>query len=185
VLAEAFHEDPLFAWALPDEQRRLRALPRLFTGSLRHCARHGGVIEQGDGAAVACWMPATHATIGVLDALRSGLATSPLWLGMKATRRLQAHEEPVDARMATHLGDANAYLMAVGTTTDARGTGLGRACVDAVAEAARSAGHPAVVLRTENPANVPIYEHLGFEIIDQWTVSASGLEVWAFRRPLT
>ncbi|HEX9765235.1 MAG TPA: GNAT family N-acetyltransferase [Nitriliruptorales bacterium] len=185
VLGGAFQQDPLFEWALPDEARRARALPRIFVGSLRHCARHGGVIEVHDGAAVVCWTDPGHFTVRVGDALRSGMAVAPLWLGVSGARRLQRHEDPVDRRMAGHISPVDAYLMAVGTSPASRGSGLGRECVQAVAQSAKQAGYRSVVLRTENPDNVGLYEHLGFEVIDQWTAEVSGLEVWAFRRPLT
>ncbi|MDX1511296.1 MAG: GNAT family N-acetyltransferase [Nitriliruptorales bacterium] len=184
VLGTAFHDDPLFSWAIPDEDRRARALPKLFAGSLRHCARHGGVIEIEDGAAVVCWTDPDHFTIGVADALRSGLAAAPLWLGLDAARRLQRHEEPVDRRMRPHIGPTDAYLMAVGTTPASRGTGLGRQCVAAVSDAAAAAGFRSVVLRTENPNNVALYQRLGYDLIDHWTVEVSNLEVWALRQPL-
>lgn len=184
LLGDAFADDPLFTWAIPDERRRRRALPRMFARSLKHCDRHGGVVRRGNEAA-AGWTDGQHARVSIGDALRSGLAMSPMWLGLAASRRLQQHEALVDVRMAGHLGPGSAYLMAVGTDPGKRGSGLGRACVEDVASAAEEAGHDALVLRTENPGNVGFYEHLGFEVIDQWSVSASGLEVWAFRRPLS
>lgn len=183
LLAEAFLDDPLFTWAIPDERRRRRALPRMFRGSLEHCRRYGGVVARGD-EAIAGWTDGLHARVSVIDALRSGLAFTPAWLGLAASRRLQRHETLVDVRMAGHLGPSDAYLMVVGSDPRSRGTGLGKACVEEVAFAAADAGFEALVLRTENPGNVGFYEHIGFEIVDQWRVEASGLDVWAFRRPL-
>lgn len=40
------------------------------------------------------------------------------------------------------------------------------------------------LLKTEQPRNVELYRHLGFALVEHFTVPSSGLDAWAFRREL-
>jgi GNAT superfamily N-acetyltransferase len=54
-----------------------------------------------------------------------------------------------------------AYLWLLGVAPEARGTGLARSLVAAVKSQGAASGFSSLLLKTEQPANVPIYEHLG------------------------
>lgn len=75
------------------------------------------------------------------------------------------------------------HLNMIGVRRHAQGTGLSRRLIDSVHERSRqdpkSAG---VTLTTEDPGNVSLYEHFGYEIVGQAAV-APGLTTWGFFRP--
>ena len=75
------------------------------------------------------------------------------------------------------------HLNMIGVRRRARGTGLGRKLIEHVHEMSRlderSVG---VTLTTEDPANVPLYQHMGYEIIGHAEV-APELRTWGFFRP--
>jgi GNAT superfamily N-acetyltransferase len=61
-----------------------------------------------------------------------------------------------------------------------RGRGLASALVGHGLEQARGAGVPAI-LETGNPAAVPMYEHLGFRVIEQSDAPDGGPTIWFLR----
>jgi ribosomal protein S18 acetylase RimI-like enzyme len=164
VLARAFADDPLFAWALPDPARRTRALPYVFAGTLRHCRRRGGEETAGDVDAVVGWMRGEHLRMSPRDVLAAGLVTTPARLGLAATRRLQAHEAACERALVEAAPPRWAYLCVVGVEPTAQGRGLGRAVISASLDA-MSSDHATCLLKTENPRNVAVYEHLGFRVV--------------------
>lgn len=181
MLARAFHDEPLFRYALPDERRRARALPEVFAGTLRHAQRYGAVI--GDDRAVSSWVPLTRLEIGPVDAWRAGLAATPVRLGPAASWRLLRHEAAADRRVRALAESSWAYIPLVGVDPQRQGTGLGRQVVGATVEALRGR-FPAVILRTEQARNVGFYDSLGFGLVEEFTVPASGLAVWVLVREL-
>lgn len=76
-------------------------------------------------------------------------------------------DRPVGYAVAEVL-DGCAHLEQISVLPDRQGTGVGRALLDAVTGWARSTGRPAVTLTTfaEVPWNRPLYEHLGFRVLD-------------------
>jgi ribosomal protein S18 acetylase RimI-like enzyme len=66
------------------------------------------------------------------------------------------------------LDDA-AHIFHVCVDPEYQGHGLGRALIEQVKSWARSTGRPAVTLATfyEVPWNGPLYEHLGFRLLDE------------------
>lgn len=62
----------------------------------------------------------------------------------------------------------------------ARGRGIASALVGLGLEQARAAGLPAI-LETGNPAAVPIYEHLGFRVVEQSDAPDGGPTIWFLR----
>ena len=71
------------------------------------------------------------------------------------------------------------HINMLGVRRTQRGAGLGRRLVEAVHALARTDEQATgVSLTTENPANVPFYRRLGYEVIGQARV-APELEAWS------
>jgi len=76
----------------------------------------------------------------------------------------------------------HAHLNMIGTLDSTRGQGLGRLLMDHVHQLSLDTpGSEGVSLSTENPANVPMYEHVGYELIAHKRV-APELETWGMYR---
>lgn len=74
------------------------------------------------------------------------------------------------------------HLNMLGTRRSHAGRGLGRLLLDAVHEMSRrDATSAGVSLSTEDPKNVPLYQHCGYEITSHERVS-DNLETWIFFR---
>lgn len=75
------------------------------------------------------------------------------------------------------------HLNMLGVRGAYRGRGLARRLVDAVHElAADVPGCVGVSLTTEDPGNVPLYEHLGYDVVGRSEI-APGLDTWVMARP--
>ena len=75
------------------------------------------------------------------------------------------------------------HLNMIGVRRQAQGRGLGRRLIERVQEMSRGdASSVGVTLTTEDPDNVPLYQHLGYGVIGHATV-APELRTWGFFRP--
>lgn len=73
------------------------------------------------------------------------------------------------------------YLIKIGVSASHQGQGLGKALItDILGHYQQSEGM--MGLDTENPDNVPLYQHLGFELHDQLTLDS--LSIYRMYRPL-
>lgn len=185
TLAEAFQDDPLFSWVQPDFERRRRGLLPLYQAVVRRCNALGGVVDVADGGGVAGWVPAGRTSVSTVDLFRFGLLATPLWLGTSAAMRLSRHDAAADLLIEDHAMAGDAYLWALGTDPYRRGHGYARLAVEECLSEASRSGAGRVLLKTENPRNVTLYEHLGFHVLAEQQVEVSGLTVWVFARPVS
>ena len=75
------------------------------------------------------------------------------------------------------------HLNMVGVRRGAQGEGLGRRLIEHVHALSREDSQSeGVTLTTEDPANVSLYEYLGYEVVGQ-AVVAPELTTWGFFRP--
>jgi len=114
------------------------------------------------------------------DALRA--LAREVWhdLGAPARARYRAF---VAACAPFEVDKPHLHLNMIGVRRVRRGAGLGRRLIDEVHEMSRrdevSVG---VTLTTEDPRNVPMYEHLGYRVVGT-AVVAPELTTWGFFRP--
>lgn len=79
-------------------------------------------------------------------------------------------------------GQPHFYLTAMGVHPQAQATGHGRAILEAVHTL--SEAHPTSIgvgLDTENPANLPFYEHFGYHIVAK--TQLEDVDIWCLFRP--
>jgi GNAT superfamily N-acetyltransferase len=75
------------------------------------------------------------------------------------------------------------HLNMIGVSRAAQGSGLGRNLIDHVHLMSReNAASQGVTLTTEDPANVPLYEHFGYKVVGHARLSPE-FETWGFFRP--
>lgn len=183
TLAQAFAEDPFFAFILPNARHRHRSLLRIFEGSRRHCERVGGVALRREGKAAALWSTKHTMEIGFVDGVRAGMFWLPFQIGLGSAGRLGTADHEALAFLSAQVPEPFAYLMAVGVDGSLRGQGEGRAVIADV-EAAAAAHHRTLTLKTENPDNVPLYEHLGFAVRGHAVMPRSRLPTWVMSKPI-
>jgi GNAT superfamily N-acetyltransferase len=164
MMAEAFFEDPVLGWLMPDDRKRLVRLRRVFAIELRYMAlARGRVWTTSDltGAALTTppgrWRVPLHATL---------LEGSAFGINISRAARLGAAME------WRHVRERHYYVRDVGVLPDMQGKGLGSRLLRPTLDRCDHEGLPAY-LEASSERNAVLYERLGFNIISELRVGGS------------
>jgi GNAT superfamily N-acetyltransferase len=180
VLADAFAEDPVFAWLIPPQVRdRNGRLRTFFTSMSRGYLRQGKpCYVTGDASAAALWaapggwaMPLSHI---ILEAVPSGLAFRRRLL--RALRTQEQIERLHAGQSAPHW-----YLGYLGTRCGRQGQGLGSQMLREVLSGLDTDGVPAY-LESSSQRNLPLYERNGFRVVGELQALGHGPTIWRMWR---
>jgi len=164
VMADAFFEDPILGWLMPDESRRRARLRRYFTIELRHAALpRGRVWTTSDLAGAALILPPTASRVPLSATLLEGSAFGVHLL--KAARIGAAMEW-------RHFRRPHYYVRDVGVAPEMQGRGLGSALLAPTLERCDREGLPAY-LEASSERNAVLYERLGFRLTHELRVGSS------------
>jgi len=182
VLTAAFQDDPGMRHLCgEDRERRLRRIRVLWEEGQRWQRALGepilGVLRDGRlaGAAVINDPDASGSTLyewrwilGLTLRLGPGLTR----LNLRKNRLMDLHT-PQRPQFLLHI---------LGTLPDYRGMGCGKSLLSAIS--GLSEAHPrseGVWLETENPGNVELYRHFGYDVIHEF--DCAGIRGWTMFRP--
>ena len=101
----------------------------------------------------------------------------PAVLGAAAAERFFSALAAIDPYHHRDVPPAHWYVMVVGVAPEKQGKGIGRALLQPIIERADTAGQPCY-LETAQPANVGLYERLGFRRVVDMVEPQSGLRLW-------
>jgi GNAT superfamily N-acetyltransferase len=159
VLGRAFEDDPPFVWMLPDARTRQARAGRLFGTVVRTEALALGAVEVAcvDGVIVGAtiWYPPGRWTPGVQLRTLLGFIRA---LG----RRLGPAAALEQALVRAHPRDPHWYLFAIGVDPAHQGSGVAGMLLRSRLTHCDQTGEPAY-LESSKLANVPLYQHFGFE----------------------
>jgi GNAT superfamily N-acetyltransferase len=180
VLADAFAEDPVFAWLIPPQVRsREYRLRTFFTSMSRGYLRQGKpCYVTGDASAAALWaapggwsMPLSQI---LLEAAPSGLAFRGR---LQRALRTQLQIERLHAAQSR----PHWYLGYLGARRDRQGQGLGTQLLREVLAPLDTDGVPAY-LESSNERNLPLYERNGFRVVGELQALGHGPTIWRMWR---
>jgi len=180
VLADAFADDPVFAWLIPPQLRgRHRRLRTFFTSMSRGYLRQGKPCYLvGDASAAALWAPpgawAMPLSQVILEAAPSGLA-----FRRRLVRALRTQLQ-VD-RLHAGQSPPHWYLGYLGTRRDRQGQGLGTQMLQEVLAGLDAGGVPAY-LESSSERNLPLYERNGFRVVGELRALGNGPAIWRMWR---
>ena len=157
ALADAFYEDPVMAWLLPDSRSRAVRLRRFFAIELKAVGLSRGRVwatEDSSGAAIVTppgewrlpWSVQLRHARGFAAAFGARLPHAAALLSMMERR---------------HPREPHHYIAYVGVEPSRQGQGLGSALLEPTLACCDEAGLPAY-LEATSPRNVTLYERLGF-----------------------
>jgi GNAT superfamily N-acetyltransferase len=177
VLGEAFATDPMIRWPLPPDASP-GAAASVFSIVIHDAYAAMDTVwvtgdDRVDGAAV--WLPPEQAARfeEVEAATRPKIAA----LTDDGGARYNAFWDWLDG----HLPEEPCWFLDIhGVRETARGRGVASALVRQGLDRAHAAELPAV-LETGNPANVPMYEHLGFRVVEEGEAPDGGPTIWFLR----
>ena len=190
VLAQAFHDDPLWIYLEPNSKKRKKIIPtffKLFVNlqlSSDHLFGIGNPIE-----GVASWSPPSPRRISAWEILKAAwriinsgifdLIFSPILSKFMKSWRIFTRIEKMHKKYAPQ---PHYYLEMIGVLPFSHGNGLASKLINYILEQA-DAKSISAYLETMNPKNVGLYEHFGFECREHWNVPGTKLSVWALYRP--
>lgn len=180
VLARAFFDDPVMMWLWPDDFRRAKALPRVFSAMTRHHFLAGGGAEvagrDGDIGAAALWDPPGRWK----QTAREEWWMMPSFVlamgrqvgrGLGVTELLKQH----------HPEEPHWYLAVLGSDPDVRGAGFGHALMQSRLDRCDAEGAPAYLESTKE-SNVAYYQRFGFHVTGELTIPDGGPTMWPMWR---
>jgi ribosomal protein S18 acetylase RimI-like enzyme len=179
MMARAFRDDPFVRLLAPDEAALRRMGSRFVGVVVAYCARYGEVWTVRDLAGAACWLPPGATSPTPWRMLRTGMLTMPFSLGITGFQRFNAVVSYAEKLHKASVAGPHWYLWGLGVEPSRQGQGIGGALLRPVLE--RAAGQPCY-LETQNAANLPFYERLGFRVAEAGEAPGTGLTVWAMVR---
>jgi len=183
VLRDAFHDYPVMRHVLgpgsPSYVHHLGALTRYFV--MARMLRSEPVLGAFGGSELAAVAlvsdPGGPPSPPEMTALREAL-----WKELGAAARMR-YEELGEVWGTLAVDAPRIHLNLVGVRRHLHGRGHSRRLLDAVHDLAwQTPGCGGVTLTTEDPANLPLYKHFGYEITGHARVGMH-LETWALFRP--
>jgi ribosomal protein S18 acetylase RimI-like enzyme len=180
VLADAFAEDPVFAWLIPPQLRgRDHRMRTFFTSMSRGYLRRGKPCYlTADASAAALWaapgawaMPLSQM---ILEAAPSALAFRGRLLRALRTQLQVEHLHPGQSQPHWYLG----YL---GARRGRQGQGLGTQLLREVLTGLDTDRVPAY-LESSNERNLPLYERNGFRVTGELQALGHGPTIWRMWR---
>lgn len=183
VLARAFHTNPGFVWALPEEASRPKKLTWFMRAAVKVGLEYGEVYTSPAGLeGAAIWLPPGGTNLSVFQLLRVGFmgglfvwGIGPFMKSVNVMNRFEHHHK--EAMPADHW-----YLFVIGVDPPRQGQGVGSSLMAPVLRRADDA-HLPCYLETDKPEDVVFYEKHGFEVVVKDRFAADGPDFWTMRRP--
>jgi ribosomal protein S18 acetylase RimI-like enzyme len=183
LLSQAFHEDPLEIYTLPDPAKRREVSPKQFEASLRYGCLYGLALTTGEeprGAAV--WLGPGETEFTRERAEAAGMTALPRLLGPEATERSFRIWNLFGEARKKEAGARYWYLMVIGVSPVWQGHGIGGALLRPVLR--RADGEElACFVEAVRPSNRAFYERHGFRLVWDHGDTESGLRLLSFLRP--
>jgi GNAT superfamily N-acetyltransferase len=174
LLGRAFVVEPMMRWPLGVHGDLEERFVRCFEYFLERVIAAGTVWEAGHALGATAWIAP-----GEMDVWRDAQITETRMheLTEDGGRRYDAFWAWVDSRVPD---EPLWFLDSVGVVSHARGRGIGGALIRYGLERARADGVDAF-LETGNSRNVPVYEHLGFRVVEAADSPDGGPRIWFMR----
>jgi GNAT superfamily N-acetyltransferase len=182
VLAQSFEEDPLVAFILPNQKTRVKTVSKFFRAMGRINIQNNmafGVSEPLEGVAI--WNFPNQPKIPAPP--KDLLTFIPLLLSSYpfGAQRARALFQQNEAMHKKYASEPHFYLDNLGVLPSARGKGLSSRLIRPFLEMADS---QKVIAYTETVtrANVPLYEHFGFQCVEESYIPGMSLTLFALLR---
>lgn len=158
VLTLAFSADPMARWSLPDPAKYLATFPSLAKAFGGSAFENGTAYIAGGLTGAALWLP--PGAVSDEESLKSIFAENT---GDDIKEDMEVIFEQMGA---FHPAELHWYLPMIGVDPARQGAGIGSALMTEALKAVDRDGSVAY-LESSNPANVPLYQRHGFEVIGE------------------
>jgi hypothetical protein len=184
VISQAFMDDPLCVFMLPFKRTRIKTLYKFFRAyseaNINKQRGYGiGTPLQG----VAFWNSPSQKDISI--SVKSLSSFFPLLLTLYPIGLLRARTilKQIDLLHQKYASEPHYYLDNIGVLSSARGKSLASKLIRPFLDKADS---EKVIAYTDTVtrSNVALYEHFGFQCVEECSIPQTGITVWALRRSI-
>jgi N-acetylglutamate synthase-like GNAT family acetyltransferase len=178
ALAQAFYEDPVMKWMLPDGSQRLRRLERTFDSIFlkRVFLPHEETYTTESITGGALWSPPGKWQLSPLDSLRLLPHMARFW-GRNLPRVLRS----ISYLDSKHPHAPHYYLFILGVEPWSQGKGIGKSLMQPILERCDRERIPAY-LEASTPRNRDLYARNGFEIVEEIKLPGGSPPLWRMWR---
>ncbi len=164
VQVMAFGSDPVMRWLYPDPHDYIQHYPRFVMAFGGPAFEHGTAYVGDEFGGVALWIPVgVYSDADAVEALFRETLAEPV------QGEVFSILEQMDRY---HIKDPHWYLSIIGVDPAHQGKGIGSALLRHSLEPCDEQGLPAY-LESSNPANVPLFQRHGFEVLGEIQVGSS------------
>jgi ribosomal protein S18 acetylase RimI-like enzyme len=175
MLARAFFDDPKLTHLIPDITAKKELSRHLFEFELRYGMNYGDVYTTSPSVeGVAVWLPSSKSDITFWRAFRSGGILLQKRLGKQIMDRLMSFSAAVDALHKKHAPFSHHYLFFIGVDPAFQKKRVASRLISPMLTWLDIQKLPCY-LNTQNETNIGLYEHYGFQVIEQLVLPDSGV----------
>lgn len=181
-LAAAFRDYPLLVHATSDERERTALALAFCSVALHYAVRWGEAYASSPACeGVAAWLPAECFPMTLGKSLRAIPLSVLLSLGRHGGSRLRTAGAYLDAMHRRLAPPGHLFLFVLGVAPQHQGAGHASALLRPVL-ARLDRDHRPCYVDTVNGDAVPLYEHLGFTVVERARIPGTELTAWALVR---
>ena len=182
MLARAFQDDPITAYAHADDKDVNTRLPHVYEFLLRYYLSYAQVYATSDQLeGVAVWLRYERIKMSFWHLLLSGAIWPSLRIGKKAGRRMQPLIDYIRNKHRELAPFPHWYLMIIGVDPEFQGKGYASRLLRGMLSRIDEEGLPCY-LETEKEKNVSLYQHFDFKVVEEYIVPETTVKLWAMLR---
>jgi ribosomal protein S18 acetylase RimI-like enzyme len=132
---------------------------------------------------VTVWVRSSMATMSFWRLILSGAFWPSMKMGQEAGIKMQRLSRQLERKHNTLASFPHWYLMLLGVDPEFQGRGHAGRLLRTMFRRTDAEGLPCY-LETETEKNVSFYEHLGFKVLDTYTIPDSKLKMWLMLRDI-
>jgi ribosomal protein S18 acetylase RimI-like enzyme len=182
VLTQAFKDDVLSQFFFPEEKDRIRYLPEFFRYRVKYGSKFGQVYASSPNLeGVAIWRYPDSTNKSRLRDLKSGGFGLYLAVGRERIQKMNKLDDFTKQQCEKFVETPYIHLGPIGVHPDYQGQGFGSRLIRPMLEHL-DASETYCYLETQNPANVELYKHYGFEVVSETTLPGTDIPHWDLMR---
>ena len=182
MLERAFQDDPLFIIFFPNTVERENKLAHFFDFMVRYAVSYGEVYATSPNLeGIAVWLPSEKADMSPWQMLRPSGLTMPLKMGMGAMGRMMRYAEYATTTHKRQALFKHWYLQFIGVDPVFQGKGYAGSLLKPMFARMDREQLPCY-LETFTQKDVSIYQHYGFEVVEEGTIPDTETALWAMLR---
>ena len=171
AMTDAFAEDALYRYFIPEDAKRRAFLEKFMAFRLRYGCKYGTVLVANEGEGVAVFLRPGH-QMNPADLLLCGGLRAMLPCTKEERERIMGFNDFADKLAAWAVRQPCWHLSPICVAPLSQGKGIGKALVT---HGLSQIGQPCY-LETQSPENVSFYQSCGFREVSRTPVPGTGME---------